>query len=334
MITCREGGDGLALGRCSVNMRTVVTFRGHVWTIYPWLKAQLRPPHARDARPWTTIVRDPQAGDVRIAGELYVAEHAERAVVVVHGLGGCYDSFYCRAAARSIHAHGWTALNLALRGADLEGTDYYHGALTPDVHAAVRELATTHDAVHVLGFSVGGHIALHVALESQEARLRSVAAVSAPLDLSAASHYFDTSSHALYRRRVLNACKRVYASVAAKGRVPTPVERVLETRRLRDLDGLTVVPRYGFADTDDYYHSCSVAPHLRRLARPALYIGSVFDPMVPESVVRPYLPGAGGALAVHMIERGGHVGFPGDLDLGYGEKGGVVQQILGFFERA
>lgn len=311
-----------------------MAFRGHLWTIYPWLSGQIRPQRPSECTSWETTIVDEKVGEVCIRGELSRCADAERAVVIVHGLGGGFESFYCRAAARRLHALGWTVLNLALRGADLGGTDYYHGALTADVHAAVAALARDHAKVHVLGFSVGGHIALHVACESTEPRLLSVAAISAPLDLAASSAHIDTPKSSFYRRHVLAGCKKVYASVASRVAVPTPVAEVMRVRTLRELDSLTVVPRYDYESTEQYYRHASVAPLLRNLPRPALYVGAIHDPMVPERLVMPYVGNASCNFEMRMVRRGGHVGFPSSLDLGLAEATGLVEQVAGFFSRS
>lgn len=311
----------------------LAAIRGHLWTIYPWLKSLIRCRRHSSAVAWETSVQDSCLGRIRVRGEISRHPNCDRAVVIVHGLGGGMGSFYCRSAARRIYNQGWTALNLGLRGADLESTDYYHGALTDDVHACVTELARDHARVHVLGFSVGGHIALHVANESRNVSLRSVAAISSPLDLTVASAHIDSPKAAFYRRHVLAGCKRVYAAVAARAVVPTPLAEVLKARTIHELDSLTVVPRYGFVDTEDYYRLCSVAPHLERLERPALYVGARHDPMVPEHLVRPYFPRNNATFEAHVVEHGGHVGFPRSLDLGLAPRPGLINQVLGFFER-
>jgi uncharacterized protein len=310
--------------------RSLVAFSGHLWTLYPWMRGYVAPLRRRGSQPWVHFVEDRKVGRVVISGEARVVPGAERAVVVVHGLGGDATSHACRSACAQIERHGWSALNLCLRGADLRGNDYYHGALTDDVHAALVEFGAGHAKLHVLGFSIGGHVALHVARESQDPRLASVAAISSPLDLAAARAHIDRK-RAFYRHHILRACKRVYASVATRAEVPTPVAEVERARTLWDLDRLTIVPRFGFADPAEYYALSSIAPHLPQLPRKALWVGATHDPLVPARVVRAALAQANQNLETRLIPRGGHIAFPHDLDLGFEGPRGLVTQVLSWF---
>jgi hypothetical protein len=71
----------------------LLTVRAHLWTIYPWLKERLRPTPAHpSAVPWSIVIDDRDAGPVRIRGQLHRSAGAKRAVVLVHGLGGGYES--------------------------------------------------------------------------------------------------------------------------------------------------------------------------------------------------------------------------------------------------
>ena len=65
--------------------------------------------------------------------------------------------------------------------------------------------------------------------------------------------------------------------------------RVLRVTRLREWDALTVVPRHGFASTEDYYARASVSGRWQALCAPALLVNTEHDPMVPASTVRPAL---------------------------------------------
>ena len=107
--------------------------------------------------------------------------------------------------------------------------------------------------------------------------------------------------------------------------MPTPVARVLRARTLREWDSLTVVPRFGFRDTDDYYATASVAPRLGRIDVPALVVASRADPMVPTSSIDA-AAAAAPALDLRWV-RGGHVGFPAALHLGLDAPPGLGPQL-------
>ena len=100
-----------------------------------------------------------------------------------------------------------------------------------------------------------------------------------------------------------------------------------------------MVPRFGFADPDDYYSRASAAEVLDRLRVPCLLVASEIDPVITRRAIAPYLPAhaASGAwrgdeLPPVSRDRGtredrpaaftvlwhpsaGHVAFPGGCDL-------------------
>ena len=109
--------------------------------------------------------------------------------------------------------------------------------------------------------------------------------------------------------RGLKAC---YRETAARRSLATPAPQIERARTLRDWDRLAVVPRFGFADVDDYYRRASVGPRLTQLRVPALYLGMRQDPMVPPSTVDPSLGASGTSrLESRWLPAGGHLGAPG-----------------------
>ena len=66
--------------------------------------------------------------------------------------------------------------------------------------------------------------------------------------------------------------------------------QVLRARTLRTWDQSTVIPRFGFADPDDYYVRASAAGRLNELRVPALLVNTEHDPMVPAATVTPNQP--------------------------------------------
>lgn len=247
--------------------------------------------------------------------------------IVLHGLGGCSSSPYVGSATAVLDAHGIATLRLNLRGADPAGADFYHAGLTSDLAAvlAAPDLASF-DAIYLLGFSLGGHLALRYAAEAPDPRLRAVAAVCSPLELQPAQRHFDRLAAWPYRAYILGRLKGSYAAIADRGQVPTPVEEVARVRTLRDFDRLTVVPRFGFASPEDYYERASAGPLLPRLHVPARLVACPTDPMVPSAAISGAAARAPG-LEVRWVTDAGHVGFPADLDLGERGSRGLEPQL-------
>ena len=307
---------------------------GHGWTIGVWLRYTVRPDVAPPSSEWAVVAEDPKVGPVRLTGRLR-HEDSKRLAVLVHGLGGDVDAPYMIAGARAASRAGLGCLRLNLRGADWRGEDFYHAGLTADLHAAVssEELAR-YEELFVLGYSLGGHVTLRYATDGPDARVAAVAAVSPPLDLDLSARSFDRSSCDIYRRNVLAGLKEIYANVARRRPVPTPMAEVRRIRKIREWDDRVVAPRYGFRDAEHYYRSVSVAPRFGEIPLRSMVVFAKNDPMVPASAVAATAERCGSRTAVKWVERGGHMAFPSDLDLGQGGDLGLEGQIMSWFRGA
>ncbi|MGE5235989.1 MAG: YheT family hydrolase [Acidobacteriota bacterium] len=306
-----------------------MSLRGHLRSILPTVGFAVRLPAAPPARPWSTAMAEDHFGTVALTGRIRVPHDATALVVVVHGLGGSAESGYVRIAARAVDRLGLACLRLNLRGADGSGEDFYHAGLTADLRAAVADAAlVAFSSIHILGYSLGGHLALRYACEQPDGRLASVAAVCAPLDLDAGATHLDRPAMALYRRYLLTRLARMYAPVAARRRLPVAGEEARRIRFIREWDERIVAPRHGFAGATDYYSRASAGPLLPGLAVPALLVVAGDDPMVPEAASEPWLQGASARLRVSRVAGAGHLGFPADTDLGENAPRGLLPQLL------
>jgi hypothetical protein len=301
----------------------------HYQTIAPRLRHSLSRPGPDGAEAWSTTVADERWGTITITGRLDARPGARDAFVIVHGLGGCAESHYMRPAARAATEVGAACLRLEMRGSNGAGEDLYHAALVQDLVAAIAspELAP-YGRIFLVGFSLGGHLALRYAVEEPDSRLCGVAAVCSPLDLAASQVAFDRPSRWLYRQYVLGRLKQLYRPIAARRELATPLEEVLRVATIREWDRLTVVPRFGFRDVDHYYAEESVGPRLGRLAVPGLLVAALDDPMVPREAIEPALETVGELLDVRWVDGAGHVGFPRDLDLGFAATPGLEHQVV------
>lgn len=300
---------------------------GHAWTVWPQVRDRFRAPAPPASAPWSAEVRDPTLGSVKLSGRISHVPDARGLVIILHGMGGSAERTYCAVAASAARAAGLSSLRLNLRGADGTGEDLYHIGLVDDLVAAVEHPEVAHyQRLYAVGFSLGGHIALRLAaLGGAGGRLRAVASVCAPIDLEACCSHIDHPARWAYRRHLLAGVKEVYRTVATRRPVPTPVEAVLAIRTVRQWDERVVAPRFGFAGASDYYRQVGVGPLLPEMAIPALVVASESDPMVPARTLRPALVRASSAVEVRWLRRGGHVGFPSEVD--------ILQDIVGWLAR-
>lgn len=291
-----------------------MSLAGHYWTIAPRLQP-LPPEPAYE--PWETTVEDPDVGPVRLGGRLSTAPGAREAVLLIHGISGSSASRYARLGAAAALEAGMSCLRIDLRGSDRRGEDYYHAGLTADLVAALTHPALAgHQRLYVLGYSLGGHLAVKLAGDGPVPGLAAVAALCAPLDLAAGQRQIDRPPGALYRRYALRGLKQIYAAVAARREVPIPVEQARRITTMWDWDERVVAPRWGFAGAADYYARCSAGNGVERLSVPALLVASEDDPMVPPATVRPVLAGRETPLlTVRWLHGGGHLGFPNGQEL-------------------
>ncbi len=302
---------------------------GHLWTIGPFLRSSVAPRRPAPSQPWSTTLKDDAVGTVRLSGFLADAEANSRLLLVVHGLGGHAESGYVTPATHAARAAGLACLRLNLRGADRNGDDFYHAGLTADLDAALAspELAAARD-IFILGYSLGGHLALRYATGTPDPRVRAVAAVCSPLELDVSATSIDRPERYFYRRYVLRGMLEMYEKMAERRRVPLPVAAARRIRSMREWDHRVVAARHGFDSAEHYYAQVSVAPRLGTLKLPALLVQAEHDPMVLAETVRPAVTPLPPKLEVHWVKDGGHVGFPSDLRLGGGAIVGLEAAVL------
>lgn len=305
--------------------------RGHFWTLKSHLGGRLRPLELKPTEPWSVVVHDTHLGAVRLSGTLRREPGSRELLVVVHGLGGCSESVYARRAAAAAERAGMSCLRINLRGADMHGEDLYHAGLSADLDAALQspELCEFSE-VSVLGYSLGGHVALRYAGSKPCSRVRSVVAVCPPLDLKLSAQAFDRPAFSVYRKYVLSSLQKMYRAFAQRrpAFAHANVRLVDQIERIQVWDETVVVPRHGFDHADQYYEQMSAARVLGEIAVPTLVVHAVTDPMVPIETVRQALRCAGGNLRSYESKQGGHVGFPANFSLGQKAPAGLEAQLL------
>jgi predicted alpha/beta-fold hydrolase len=241
--------------------------------------------------------------------------------LLVHGLGGCHQSSYMRRLSNRLSAHGLRVLRLDLRGVGAGMTlarRFYNAGCSQDLRAVLERLHGEEPAspLFVVGFSLGGNVALKLAGEAGAdpvPGLAGVVAVAPPVDLVHCSRLL--AALPFYDRFYVQHLVRQVRQQASHFR---DLELPVFPRRLtlRGFDDLFTAPRWGYADALDYYGRASALPWLPHVAVPSLILSARDDPFVSAAPLeklapRPYL-------TIEIVRHGGHLGF-----LGGDGKGGI-----------
>lgn len=234
-------------------------------------------------------------------------------ILMVHGLEGSSRAVYLRSLSAVALGAGFAVHRFNMRTCG--GTEHlcqtlYHGGLTSDLLAVVRELRIkAHGPLFLAGFSLGGNVVVKLAGELGDRGpelLAGVCAVSAPLDLAACSRRMAKPDNRIYQRRFV---RRMRQRLCATNRYDTRDFKGLNT--VMAIDNRITAPSFGFGDAANYYHTQSGMRYLQGLRVPVLLIYSKDDTLVP--------PETFDAAAVRQnpwidrmpVEHGGHLGFLG-----------------------
>jgi predicted alpha/beta-fold hydrolase len=246
-----------------------------------------------------------------------------RVALLVHGLGGSHRSGYLLRVAALLLRRGFRVGRLDLRGVGRGARlarRTYNAACSADVRAAAEHLTSLAPGspLALVGFSLGGNIALKLAGEAAAdplPGLERVAALAPPLDLEACAALLALPRNRFYNRFFVRNL------LAHARRLPRFFPDVTLPRfplrlTLRLFDELYTAPRGGFADALDYYRRASAFPLVGRITVPTFVLTARDDPFVPAEPFErlPALP----HLRVEVAPRGGHLGF-----LGWDGAGGI-----------
>jgi predicted alpha/beta-fold hydrolase len=234
--------------------------------------------------------------------------------VLVHGLAGSARAPYVVRLAQRLLAHGIGVARLNLRGAG-EGfglaRGMYHAGRSGDLRAVLLWLArqAPRSPVSLVGFSLGGNLALKLAGEASDDPLPGldcVVAANPPIDLDACARAMGRRENRVYDwnfvrwlRREVDRRHRAFPELG-----PADLGRV---RSVRQFDDCYTAPRNGFASAEDYYRRSSAQALLHRITHTGLVIHAEDDPFVPPDPFRhaSFPP----RLRLELLRHGGHLGY-------------------------
>lgn len=237
------------------------------------------------------------------------------AALLIHGLGGSDRGAYVLATGLLAWQRGFHVVRMNMRGAgagEAVCPRLYNAGLDGDVLAVLEALAPEVHGIVILGFSLGGSLAL-LALARNGTRVgssvRCAATVSAPLDLGACAAALDRPGNRLYQEYFMRELRAAYRRLQVQSPSLYAPGRERGLRTVLEYDEAITAPYGGYASAADYYSRSSAGPRLVALTHPALLLSAADDPMVPADSNAHWALPASGHVVREVWPTGGHVGF-------------------------
>jgi len=261
-------------------------------------------------------------------------------VALFHGLEGGAGSHYARALLRALAARGYAGVIPHFRGCGGEANRLpraYHSGDFEEVDALlhpIRARIAPARPLYAVGVSLGGSALLNwLGREEHRARERvaAAAAVSAPIDLTAAGIAIGRGLNVVYTRHFLASLKPKSLAMASRFPGRLDAARIRRVRSMWEFDDVVTAPLHGFAGADDYWRRASSRPWLRGVRVPTLVLNARNDPFIPAES----LPGpaeAGEHVRLEQPAEGGHAGFPAGRFPGHVDW--LPRRLLHFFDFA
>lgn len=189
----------------------------------------------------------------------------------------------------------------------------YHGGLTTDLrHFLERVREERSEPTFLVGYSLGGNVALKLAGElGQSARnlLTAVAAVSTPIDLRECVREMERPSNRLYADRFLRRLKQKVLLRDQNDDAFTPPADPRSIRSIYEFDDQVTARLFGFGSADQYYETQSSRQYIPDIQIPCLVIQAKDDPLIPFRIYEQTSVWNNPNVTLVATSHGGHLGF-------------------------
>lgn len=280
---------------------------GHINTLYTYLKRKPRVEGVERIR-YTTY--DDDFIDVD-----HLKQGNNRVVLLLHGLEGSSSSQYMGGMANFLRGHQFDVAMINHRSCSghLNKTmTMYHSGFTQDVDLLAQLLSKEYEELYIVGFSMGGNMALKYIGDgaySLPSNLKKVAAISVPIELSSSSNKLTHWSNYLYERNFLGTLKKKAYLKQQQFPNEISVGQIANIKSLVDFDDHFTGPIHGFVNAEDYYTQSSAKQFLPSIKVPGLLINALDDPFLTPECFPFEIAKASKLFHFGAVKHGGHVGF-------------------------
>jgi len=254
--------------------------------------------------------------DVQVLAQLQRPEGDSKGeIVLVHGLEGSTEAGYARSMAFAALMRGYSVCRFNMRSCG--GTEHlalsnYHAGQTSDLLEVLRQRSTSAGALFLIGYSLGGNVALKLAGElgtNAKDLISGVGAVSAPIDLAACVAAIERPGNFIYHNRFLTRLKDRIRRRHLQAPHLYTIEHLPKVRTITDFDNYYTAQLFGFGTAANYFRTQSANQFLERIEVPALVVQAKDDPMVPFSTFEHAAFTRNPNLCLVAVQHGGHLGF-------------------------
>ena len=180
----------------------------------------------------------------------------------------------------------------------------YHAGLTSDLLTFLRHLGAP---AYLVGFSLGGNVALKLAGELGESAgeaVLGVCGISPAIDLAACARRIHQPDNFFYERRFV---RNMLARLRATGRYAA--RDLAGLHSVIGIDDRITAPSFGFGNAENYYRTQSALGFLDAIRVPVLLIQAKDDTFVPFAAFESEAVRGNPCIELLAPEHGGHVGF-------------------------
>jgi uncharacterized protein len=240
-----------------------------------------------------------------------------RLLICIHGLEGNARRPYMVGMMRRFNKEGIDAVGLNLRGCSGEPNRLlagYHSGHTADLDFLINTILRDkkYTDITLLGFSVGGNIALKYGGEKSDLMsptIKRIIAFSVPCDLKNCSMELEKPNNWFYQWQFLVTLKQKARIQNARFPNQFDLDKVLTAKYFRQFDDYYTAPVNGFRDAEDYWAQASSAPHLSNIKVPSLLITALDDSFLADTCYPTDFAASSALFHLETPKYGGHLGF-------------------------
>jgi len=240
-------------------------------------------------------------------------------VILFHGLAGSYQSPYIQRVMKALSLNGYTSVLMHFRGCATKENllaRSYHSGETKDALEFIKYVKKTHPNanIYTIGYSLGANMLLKLLGEIKEPLIDKAIAISPPMSLDICANQMDKGFSKIYQKRLLKdlilALEKKYDKFDMQSLINLKKEDIKKLDTFWKFDDAYTAPIHGFTSAQDYYTKCSSRQFLKHIKIPTLIIHSKDDPFMTTEVI-PSKDELSKNVELHLLEKGGHVGFIG-----------------------